>query len=205
MHALAEKLSLYGYQEYAITMAKEGLSLTGDKYQLKNWIGDMVDDDSLALRANLEYFRDMPTLEGYLSLMELAGEEWEKIKPEVLKILDKCRDYETIAEVYIHEGQIDKAIKAVQKEPYNDHLLTKIADISIESHPDWVIRTSAKQAEKFIEQKKGKCYIDAARWLAKMKKACENSNQQKKWTTYFNKLKAKHKRKHSLMAKLNAL
>ena len=206
IHSLAKNLYEKDYEQQAISMAEAGLSMPGDKYLLGKWVKDVAGDNpSLALKSSLESFRSMPTFEGYQEIAELAGKGWNKIKPEVMQILNKRGLSDIIVEVLLSENQIAKAIEIAEKERCNYELLARVADAAMKSHPDWVIRIAARQAEELIERRKGKGYSAAVFWLSKMKSACIISKKQKKWKTHLECLKTEHKRKYSLMDKLKSL
>lgn len=206
IHPLAQKIYQKDFLQEALSLAEWGLSIVGDKYHLGNWINEVVGDDhELALRANIEAFRSVPTFSLYQSINDLAGKKWDKIRPEVMKILNKTGNSQAIIEVLLSENNIKEAIKVVEKEKHDYRLLNKVVDAAMQAHPDWVIRIATQQAEELIQRKQSKYYSVSVNWLRKVKKAFNKNKQPKKWKLYLDKLKTQHRRKYSLMEQLKSL
>ncbi len=206
VYSIAKKLHEKGFSKQAFTLAEWGLSLAGEKYTLGNWIGEVGETaPSLALKARVEAFRSLPTLEGYQAISLLAGKEWDALKPQIMEILKKKGDPETLAEVYLCENQIYDALRIAEKDKANDELLAKVADAAITVEPEWVIRIAGKQADDLIGRKKSKYYEAAICWITKIKQAYMSNNRQKEWKAYLTHFKIQHKSKRSLLKKFESL
>ena len=107
-------------------------------------------------------------------------------------------------EIFLHEGLIEDAMRAV--EGSSDYsLIGQVVEAAIPSHPDWAIRMSREQAEFIMNQGKSPYYHQAGRWLEKARAAYRAAGGQTEWQTYLGELIARHRRKHSLVPRLEAL
>jgi uncharacterized Zn finger protein len=84
-------------------------------------------------------------------------------------------------------------------------VLEAVVEAAIQSHPDWVIQRCQAQAEYIMDEGKSQYYHSAARWLEKARGAYRLAGHEADWQTYLHELRVKHKRKYSLIPKLEAL
>lgn len=89
----------------------------------------------------------------------IAGAEWSKVKSQLLDRLAKAEYASGRINIYLHEGMVDEAIKALNKESYiSYHTLEPVVEAAWQSHPDWVIRQCRRQAEPIMDQGRSKHY-----------------------------------------------
>lgn len=206
--AIANSLRESNCLPEAVSLAEHGLKLEGQKYHLAAWLAPLEETQGRresALQAHLIIFAEAPSLETYKHLQRLSGEGWKQIEPAQMKILLQSGRSDAIASVYLHEQQWDDAIAVAEKNTYDYSLREKVADAVIAHHPDWVIHTSIKEAEKLIEPTQSKYYPHAARWLEKAKQAYIQSGRKTEWQTYFAQLKTTYARRPSLQKELAKL
>jgi uncharacterized Zn finger protein len=193
----------------ALQIARHGLALEGAKAALAAWLSELavaMGETGQALQAATIAFRDSPALPAYLRVKELAGERWPEIRTDLHAHLAKTGDVRNRIEIYLHEGMVNDAVRAVDASPYVGHdVLEPVVDAATRSHPDWVIQQCRAQAEYIMDEGKSQYYHSAARWLEKARVAYRVAGREADWQTYLHELLARHRRKYSLVPKLEAL
>ena len=139
-------------------------------------------------------------------MQELAGERWPELRTELLASLRQGRSYspQGLVEIFLHEGLVEDAIRAVESGA-SYTLIEQVVEAAIPSHADWAIRMCRQQAEPIMNQGKSQHYHHAARWLEKARTAYRAAGRETEWQTYLGELIARHRRKYSLMSRLEAL
>ncbi|MBE7469285.1 MAG: SWIM zinc finger domain-containing protein [Anaerolineae bacterium] len=207
--ALAQALREHNQPGDALKVAEQGLSLHGESLPLARWLRDFaaqVFQPELALQAAKAAFGRSPSLAEYLAAEAVASSAWPAVKEELLKQLAATNYAPNKIEIYLHEGMIDEAVKAVDKSSYLGYdALERVVDAATESHPDWVIRQCRKQAEEIMDGGKSQHYHHAIHWLEKARQAYLAAGQTQEWRSYLEGLITKHTRKYSLRPQLEAL
>jgi uncharacterized Zn finger protein len=109
-------------------------------------------------------------------------------------------------EIYLHEGMVERAIRAVDQDPHPGYnTVEKVVDAAWESHPNWTIRHCKAQAEPIMDEAKSRLYHHAVRWLGKARQAYLGAGRNDEWRTYLEGLISKHYRKYSLRPQLESL
>jgi uncharacterized Zn finger protein len=207
--ALATALYNHGELEQSLQIAEEGLQHEGSKASLAKWLRDEADtagQQAVALTAAEVAFREELSLANYLRVAELAGEQWEQRRENLLDYARHKKSYvpQGQVDVFLYEKLIDDAIAAV--EPSATHtLVERVVDAAIQSHPEWVIKVCRQQAEPFMNEGKAQYYSVAARWLGKARTAYLNMGRKEEWETYLSELLNRHQRKYKLVPMLKAL
>jgi uncharacterized Zn finger protein len=150
--------------------------------------------------------RDDPTLERYRRVQELAGDNWPTHRDA---LLDQLRGTTNAyapgpVEIFLHEGLIDDAVAAVDKGA-SHVLLEQVVDAALPSHPDWVVRTSRREAAAIMDRGKSDYYGVAARWVARARDAYRVAGREAEWQAYLRQLLTEHGRKYRLVPLLKAL
>jgi uncharacterized Zn finger protein len=110
--------------------------------------------------------------------------------------------YDERVDIFLHEGLIDDAIKAV-KHSYTE--LDKVLAAAVEQRPDWVIQAGTKHAERIIDEGKSKYYDIAVRRLALVRRAYQHAGRAEEWQHYEAQLRDTHGRKRKLMDMLRQI
>jgi len=208
---LAQTLREAGELERALRIAERGLGLEGQKVALGIWLADLaagMGKGELAVHAATIAFQEEQSLVSYLRVQDLAGEEWPKRRADLLGRLRETRQFypQGPVDIFLHEGLIDDAIALIDRDSHpSSNLIEQVADAAVQTHPDWVIRASRRQAEAIMDQKKADKYDIAARWLAKAKEAYAAAGRQEEWQEYLAGVLEQHHRKHKLVPLLRAL
>ena len=161
-----------------------------------------------ALPAAEAAFRDEISLENYLKVAEIAGEQWAERRTELLKYARNMKSSypKGHIDVFLQEGLIDDAIAAL--DTYASHtLVEQVVDAALQAQAqlEWVIQACRKQAEYIMERGKAELYSSASNWLAKARKAYYMQGSEAAWQTYLDELLSQHGRKYKLVPMLKAL
>lgn len=211
--SVAKMLRESDEMEGAIRTAEHGLNLEGSKVELARWLRDLlsgVGQRSKALWAAQIAMSEHPSLENYLAVETLAGEEWPALREELLASLREPGKAWTHGraqvEIFVHEGLVEDAIASVEANQYLGHgLLEMVVEAAAETRPEWVIKKCSQEAEAIIESGKSKYYSSAARWLERARPAYAAQGREREWRALVEDAIARNKRKHSLTPLLQEL
>jgi len=207
--AVAQELQAAGRPDEAIALAERSLSQANPhSFELAAWLAAVEEaggNMEMALLASQAAFDVQPTLIWYRALKRLSGEGWENLRPALVKKVNDAQNSDTLADIYLEEQDWDAAIAVAEKSLWAFSLLEKVADRVISQRPDWVIRTSLKQADELIEKTQSKLYPIAAKWLAKAKKAYQVKGQAAAWQAYITNLRATYARRPALKREISNL
>jgi uncharacterized Zn finger protein len=190
----------------ALRVAEHGLTLDGSKGELAAWLSDLADGmgkHERALDAAAVAFRESPSVAAYLRVQELAGERWPELREELLAHLCQVSPLYSPAQVdvFLHEGLLDDAIRAVEKGASYD-LIERVMDAVVEHRPEWVIQAARRQAERIMDAGKAKYYHHAVGWLEKARAAYRAAGREADWQAYLGEIRSRHGRKYKLMGML---
>jgi uncharacterized Zn finger protein len=210
--SLAQTLREHGHTDAAFTVAEHGLTLEEfGKDTLAEWLRDRAasdGDDELALDAAITAFEESPSVSSFEAVEELADEDWETIRADLLDSLrterPRGRMAVRVVEVFIHEGQYDDAIDLADRTGRTS-VVEPVVEAVIEERPQWVINTCKSQAEPIIEQGKHDSYDTAVRWLRRAGQAARVANELDEWREYVETMREEHYQKYKLRPMLDDL
>ncbi|MEH1883537.1 SWIM zinc finger family protein [Nostoc sp.] len=205
--ALAKTLSVQGALQQALDIAQSGLNLPGNcQYELGIWTSDLaveLGNSEAALLAIKAAFQVKPSFVDYERMAELAGENWESVKTDLLRIVRTCSGWGTESakvDIFLHEGLIDDAIAiASELSSYDSELIHRVMNAAISHNPSWVIANARRRAEKIMDAGKAEYYYYAVEWLKKARTAYLESGKKADWLSYRQNLMQTHARKRKLM------
>ncbi len=205
--ALAKTLSVQGALQQALDIAQSGLNLPGNcQYELGIWTSDLaveLGNNEAALLAIKAAFQVKPFFVDYQKMAELAGENWESVKTDLLRIIRTHSSWGTESakvDIFLHEGLIDDAIAiASELSSYYSELIHRVMDAAIPHNPGWVIANARRRAEKIMDAGKAEYYYYAVEWLKKARNAYLESGKKADWLSYRQNLMQAHARKRKLM------
>jgi len=210
--ALAQVLREQGALAQALEIAQSGLKLAGQDYfqhKLAIWTSDLSEglgDRPAALSARITAFKANPSFGEYQKTQELAGDTWNSVRADLLEHLHKHQAWgseQARVDIFLHEGLIDSAIKAVKNLGYyGSELVHRVMDAAMTEHTDWVIKNARRRAEEIMDAGKANAYHHAVDWLRKVRAAYLSSQRQSQWSAYRAKLMQTHGRKYKLMGLL---
>jgi uncharacterized Zn finger protein len=154
--SLAKALLEQGSAEQALEIAQTGLTLEGTPlYNLAIWTSDLAEslgNPQIALTTRITAFKAKPSFQDYQKIEDLAGESWAVLRPTLLQVLAQKSSWdllETKVDIFLHEGEIDRAIATVTDlDYYHAPLIHRVIDIAIFQNPDWVIENTRHRAEE---------------------------------------------------------
>ncbi len=205
--ALAKTLSVQGALQQALDIAQSGLNLPGNcQYELGIWTSDLASElgnSEAALLAIKAAFQMKPSFVDYQRMAELAGENWESVKTDLLRIVRTYSGWGTESakvDIFLYEGLIDDAI-AIASDLSSDRseLIHRVMDAAIPHNPGWVIANARRRAEKIMDAGKAEYYYYAVEWLKKARNAYLASGKKADWLSYRENLMQTHARKRKLM------
>lgn len=208
---LARELQRQDEVESALSVAEHGLTLDGSKRGLAEWLRDAAaaaGEPELALAAAEILFREELSLASYLRVQELAGEQWEEVREELLEELRSRSSFPYNAgptEIFLHEGLLDDAITAFEKASGSHYLLERVMGAVVEHRPKWVIRKAKQQAARIIEPGNSAHYDRAVDWLRKARAAYRAAGREQDWQAYLAGVREQHGRKYKLMGLLEEM
>ncbi|MEH2216307.1 MAG: SWIM zinc finger family protein [Nostoc sp.] len=205
--ALAKTLSEQEALQQALDIAQSGLNLPGNcQYELGIWTSDLaveLGNSEAALLAIKAAFQVKPSFFDYERMAELAGENWESVKTDLLKIIRTYSGWGTESakvDIFLHEGLIDDAIAiASELSSYDSELIHRVMNAAISHNPSWVIANARRRAEKIMDAGKAEYYYYAVEWLKKARTAYLESGKKADWLSYRQNLMQTHARKRKLM------
>ncbi|MFN6460685.1 MAG: SWIM zinc finger domain-containing protein [Nostoc sp. DedVER02] len=205
--ALAKALSEREALQQALDIAQSGLNLAGNcQYELGIWTSDLaveLGNSKAALLAIKAAFQVKPSFVDYERMAQLAGENWETVKTDLLRIVRTYSGYgaeSAKVDIFLHEGLIDDAIAiASELSSYDSELIYRVMDAAIPHNPSWVIANARRRAEKIMDGGKAEYYYDAVEWLKKVRAAYLESGKKADWLNYRENLMQTHARKRKLM------
>ncbi|MBC1222747.1 SWIM zinc finger domain-containing protein [Nostoc sp. UCD121] len=208
--ALAKALSEQGALQQSLDIAQSGLNLPGNcQYELGIWTSDLaveLGNSEAALLAIKAAFQVKPSFVDYEKMAELAGENWETVKTDLLRIIRTYSGWGTESakvDIFLHEGLIDDAIAiASELSSYYSELIHRVMNAAIPHNPTWVIANARRRAEKIMDGGKAEYYYYAVEWLKKVRAAYLESGKKADWLRYRENLMQTHARKRKLMGML---
>ncbi|ACC82557.1 zinc finger, SWIM domain protein [Nostoc punctiforme PCC 73102] len=208
--ALAKALSEQGALQQSLDIAQSGLNLPGNcQYELGIWTSDLaveLGNSEAALLAIKAAFQVKPSFVDYEKMAELAGENWETVKTDLLRIIRTYSGWGTESakvDIFLHEGLIDDAIAiASELSSYYSELIHRVMNAAIPHNPTWVIANARRRAEKIMDGGKAEYYYYAVEWLKKVRAAYLESGKKADWLSYRESLMQTHARKRKLMGML---
>lgn len=209
---LAKTLRAHDETEAALRVAEHGLTLYGHrKDALAEWLRDRAastGDHELALEAAITAFEENPSVSTYEAVEELAGDDWETIKTDLLEFLRTTKPSGTTGgravEVFLREEQYDDAIELADRTGRTD-VIEPVVEAVIEERPQWVIGTCKSQAEPIVEQGRHDSYRTAVRWLRHAGEAARAADELDEWREYVETMRDDHYRKYKLRPMLDDL
>lgn len=193
----------------ALDVAEHGLTVDGlRKDRLAEWLRDRaasLGEEDLALRAAIVAFEESPSPSTYQAVEELAGDEWESVRSELLESLrEQTPASGHAAEVFLKEGLYDDAVEVAERSGRSRVVKTVVEEVR-EHRPQWVIRTCKSNAEPIVEQGKHDSYETAVRWLRYAGEAAREADELDEWREYVETMRDEHYRKYKLRPMLDDL
>lgn len=207
--AVAKTLRENGHPAAALRVSKHGLTVDGyHRATLAEWLRDRaasMDEDELALRAAIAAFEESPSVSAYQAVEELAEEDWECVRTDLLEALrEQPSTSSHAAEVFLREDLYDEAIDVAERSG-RTRVVEPVVDAVLEERPEWAIGTCKSQAEPIIENGNHDSYETAVRWLRRAGTAARAADALDEWRDYVETMRDEHYQKYKLRPMLDDL
>jgi uncharacterized Zn finger protein len=207
---LAKNLADKGEIEASFEVAEFGLKLEekwgNGKVDLARWTREQAaaaGKNELALEAAQVAFTSSYALDDYKAVQQLAGNQWQTIKPELLKQLQQGYSPTLKIDVYLYENMLTEAMSILDNPVYApDHDLRRVIEATRERHPEWGIRMSKGKAEAIMDAGSSGSYDSAVSWLKTTRDIYQQHQKQREWKNYLDSLLDTHHRKYKLVPML---
>ncbi len=174
--------------------------------QWLTWLADRAEAAGrrdLALRAVVRTFRRLPSLALYRQARALAGEEWPRLREDLLAFL-RQRPAAGV-DVFLEEGLWDDALRAVEDGLVSYDTMRRVVDAALPHRPERAARIARRQAEEIMDAGRSQAYHHAVDWLRRVKRAYQVMGKEDEWRSYLEGLIQKHFRKYKLRPMLEEL
>jgi uncharacterized Zn finger protein len=168
-------------------------------------------DPAAALELAEQVFRARPSLEGYKEIRKLAKKEgrWDALRPRLLEFLKQKGHEYVLIPVYLHEGEIDRALEAVKPgRPsaygygYGYGMALDVAKAAEKTRPEAALEIYRRQAEGLIHQRGRGAYQEACKFLKKVRDLYHRLDKDEDWTRYVGRLREHHRSLRALQEEL---
>lgn len=169
-----------------------------------------VRDEAMTLARRLFWHR--PTLAGYRELKALARPlgRWTELRTTLIARLDEERRHVLSIEIYLQEGEVDGALKTLQKMDStsarlraDDELMARVAEAAEEERPRDAIRLYVEAAEGLIAYRGRHNYATTATYLKRVRALYQHLGEASTWHTYIAALRDDNRRLRALKDELN--
>ena len=189
--------------DYANDATKDRLALASFTKDLASRLGEY----EATLSSSLTEFELSASLPRYEALQTLVGDDWSRVRRELLEGLRRA-DYakrHAAADIFLKENLPDDAVGVASRFSGDDALLRRVMDAVMGTRAPWIIEAACKEAEPVMDGARSNHYGEAAAWLGYVKRAYHALEQGAAWDAYIAAVRGKHKRKYRLMAELEGL
>jgi uncharacterized Zn finger protein len=181
-----------------------------ERAELARWLRDTavsLGQPERALPAARIAMEENPSLADYQALQAIAGEEWPRLRAEVLDRLrtPALSTREAAIDVFLHEGLVDDAIAAVESGHQGHVIVGRVVAAAMKERPEWAMNACFHQADRIIEPGNAQYYSAAAEWLGRAQEAARAGGLTGQWAKRMDDIMTRHQRKYKLMPLLKAL
>jgi uncharacterized Zn finger protein len=157
-----------------------------------------------ALDLALQRYDWQRNLQSFIAVQEVAGDLNLRAETtqKMCAALQQASKYGLLVEVYIHEKEIDQALKNYERYrnvpsrgflPGLSSLSLRLAQAAEESHPAQAAQIYVEAAERLIAQRSRDNYASAAGYLARLKPLYERMGAPERWAETTQRLRTQHK------------
>lgn len=212
---LADLFIRHGHDDVAERLILER-SRKSDDSRILEWLKARYaarGDTEAALELAEKLFRVRPALERYQELRSLAGQLgcWERLRPEVLSRLDQPQHSTLLIQIYLDEGEIDRALAAVMSQPrtiyaqiYDYNMKVEVAQAAEATRPREALEIYQQEVENRIAQRGRGNYQYACQLLGKVRALYERLGESGTWTAYVTALREQNRSLRALKEEMAA-
>jgi uncharacterized Zn finger protein len=169
-------------------------------------------DTTTVLALTEKSFHQHPNAEGYQEVRKLAQKlgRWDALRPELLAPLKKAPSPTELIRVYLDEGDIDNALKALKSERkpaysygfYGYSVAREVAKAAEKTRPQAALEIYRKEAEALIAQRGRGSYQEASKLLKKVRDLHKQLGEDSVWTDYLARLRDKNRTLRAFLEEL---
>ena len=164
-------------------------------------------DQRAALKLSERIFRLQPNLDVYSRLRKLGRElsRWDELHPVLLAFLEESGYMQMLVRIHLDENDVDRALELVASNsaPMNGSgLELGVAQAAERSRPHEALEIYCTHVESLIARRNREQYVEASRFLLKVRALMKRTGGARTWTNYIAALRNQH---HSLRALLEEL
>lgn len=211
------RLSAAGRDDDAIRLAQQTLKQNYDR-QLVEWLLGRLEargDHKLLFEWELRRMKAQPSESHYASLKKasLAVGNWESVRTELIRQLQKDQQYDVLTLIYLHDEEWDQAWETLAKvpEPSGFHaslgwgvkLDLQVAERSRMVRPAKALPVYLKYVRKSIDERNRDSYRKAAEYLAIARELYLKLDDSASWSALIQEIRTEFKRLPALQDELD--
>src|SRR5205085_7549219 len=148
-----------------------------------------------ALAAQQELFFDSPSLERFKVLRQMSAKlkRWEQTRIDVLKQLEREKQFGMLIEIALDEGDIARALQLLPqvKGGWQDYKL-EVARAAEKDFPQAAIAIYKDRAQRAINERSRNSYATAASYLKRVKPLYQKNGAPQEWDSFIQSLRAQY-------------
>ncbi|MFN8489097.1 MAG: SWIM zinc finger family protein [Caldilineaceae bacterium] len=187
---------------------------TSTDRRLKDWLkahAVQAGDQETVLRYTEEMFWDYPSLDSYKELQKAAQavNRWPQLQPQLMARLSKEQRHSgLLTQIYLQEGDIDRALQMVQKESGSlfwgaSSLRLEVARAAEQKRPRAALEIYLPLVKQQINGRNRESYRNAAGYLSRIRNLYQALNEENNWRQLITKIRAEHKNLPALKDELS--
>jgi uncharacterized Zn finger protein len=188
---LADVFVAHGQADLATELMRTQAKASQDT-RLPEWLKQCAmerGDSNEALAWAQQLYWRRPSSEGYEQVKALSQSlgTWETLHIEILSRLSREKQHTLLTEIYLKEGQVDRALESVKRVTtgmwgmYQPALSIQVAQAAEPSHPQESIRIYVDAARESIQARGRDNYTMAAKYLSRVRKLYRRLGEDKTW------------------------
>ena len=210
IHAL-NLLVNHGHDAKARQLAEDILA-DDYSYELAAWLLDRYEasgNQEAMLRWQTRQMQERPDIQHYGKLKATAQalNQWEALRPQIIRDLQARQDYDLLTRVYLHDEDWALAwdtLPKVERDFYfGPALELDVAVVSRHALPERAIPVLTQYAREYIEDRGRDNYQRAASLLAKVQQAYDQLDEIEAWETLIADIRTEFKKLRALQDELN--
>ncbi|MEW8959796.1 MAG: SWIM zinc finger family protein [Moorella sp. (in: firmicutes)] len=207
---LARALADAGEAGYGVELLTQLANLEESHPGYLEWLAEYYrknGDLEAALKWQLAFFRQSPTVKTYAALCETGKRlgVWEKVRKDVLKELEDNNNFGRLIEIALHEGDVGRALELLPRVPVGGwhNYRAEVARAAEKKQPLDAIALYKEMVKTAISWRQRKTYRQAAEFLRRIKGLYERLGNRGEWEKYLDTLRKEYARLPALLDELN--
>jgi len=162
------------------------------------------------LDLSVQLFHLQPDFAAYQRIRSLARQvgTWDTLRPKLLGLIEDSGNRPLLVRIHLEENDIDRAMEVVM----NDHadvedggLASRVAKAAERSRPVEAMRLYQTIAERMIARRGRENYVEAGRYLRKVRKLMRRTGNVRDWQAYLDDLRRRFRPLQALYEELESI